>query len=258
MLTLICVIVGCIITIIAAFADYNSKLDDSKEQLELEQKRNAEYKTIIEKSNNILTNSNTLIESQKTVIDTAAEIIKLQNELSEKNNIIQKLQNETFENLTGGKGVPRLRIFAFGSKIFANIINDTKYPIKNVEVTVEKMVHDYLIPSPDGNGGSTSNPDAYSEYLISIGDMQNKKSKRLMDVSFIKEYFDYYYIFRVTWQNGYYTGGFHFKKGDDGLPIITDNHITIYSEGLDLNHKMSVNDKFARVIPYHPNDDKLY
>lgn len=226
MLTLICVSVISVVTIIAALIDYRNKLDDKQEQLNTERKRADEYKNIIEKSNSILVKTNTILE---------------------KNIELQKIQTETLQNVTGN-GIPKLYIVVTGVNIHINIINDEDYPVKNVEVKLERVTYDYFVPDKDGNGSRSENPNAFVEKEIKFGDLQNKKTKSLYEERFPFEYKDFLYIYRVTWQNGNYTGGFHYKNKEQAE--ITDQNITMYSDNLDLKDAVWINGEYSKVVKY--------
>ena len=226
MLTLICVSVISIITIIAAFIDYRNKLNDKQEQLNTERKRADQYKNIIEKSNSILVKTNTILE---------------------KNIELQKIQTETLQNVIGN-GIPKLYIVVTGVNIHINIINDEDYPVKNVEVKLERVTYDYFVPDKDGNGSRSENPNAFVEKEIKFGDLQNKKTKSLYEERFPFEYKDFLYIYRVTWQNGNYTGGFHYKNKEKAE--ITDQNITMYSDNMDLKDAVWINGEYSKAVKY--------
>jgi cell division protein FtsL len=103
MITFICICIGAIITIIAAFVDYRNKLAEERQNLIKERQRSDEYKNIVNKSNNI-------IESQRSVINATEKITQLQTELDLKNKKIQELQNQTLDNITGGESYSMLLI----------------------------------------------------------------------------------------------------------------------------------------------------
>lgn len=239
MLLLICVIIGSIITITAAIIDYRIKLSEKDEELQIEKKRTGEFEKIIEKSNSILEKNNSILQTQHEVIESSSKIISLQDELNQKNIKIQKLQGETLQNLTGGDGVPKLKIVSNGVTINVNVENDQNYPIRNVEIVIERAVFDGFVDSPDGNGRIGTDVNNL-DTTIKVDDIQNKTTKTIYSDRYKKEFKEFYYVFRVKWQNGFYIAGFH-NDSAKGKSSIYDIAITNYSDNLDLADAFSVN-----------------
>lgn len=231
MITLVCVCIGAIITMIAAVVDYRNKLKEEKESLDNERKKSREYINIINKSNKI-------IESQRSVIDTTNKIIDLQNELNEKNQIIYDLQNKTFDNITGGKNVPSLYIIASDTEIACKVKNEGNLPIRNVSVTFNRVINDYM----DNNGGSSTHPNVLKQYSKDFDDLQITGNKLFFEEKFEKKFDNIICYYEVKWENGYYIGGFKIKDG-----IITEQSITIFSDGFDLKKSVWINGKYSDV-----------
>lgn len=243
MLPFIFILLGSFIAVIAAFYDYKNKLEEKEESLRTEKKRNLEYENIIGKNNEV-------ILGQRAVIDNSTKIIELQNQLAEKNNQIHELQDVTLKTISGGNGIPKLRISLSGVSIHINIINENKFPVRNVSIQLEKVVFDYYVEN--GPESRIAIDDrAAKDITFKVGDLQIDSKEELHSERFEKEYFDYMYIYRVTWQNGNYTGGFKYKN-KDGKVEITDSNVTIYSSGLNLEEAVRVNGEYSKVIPYHP------
>lgn len=247
LIMLICV---SVIPITYTIYDFIKKENASKLQIKEEKERSLKLEKLLEKSNRILNETDRLILAQTEVLKRSETIINV--------------QNETLNNLTGGSGVPKLRVYIRkGGGINAYLDNDTKYPIRNVELYYDCFIDDYDIS--DGNGGSISRPlkglERFNK-LEKVGDLQKKSSKEVFDSFSQEDIKKFLYIFTVKWENGSYVCGFKYDATNKKNPILEAN-VTIYTKGLNLKDVFKVNDVVGKVIEqknikwndysHHPN-----
>jgi hypothetical protein len=258
MVPFLCIIAGSLITIVAGFVDYRNKLQEKQEQLDSEIKRSQEIQTLLSKSQDIIAKSNTIIGSQQTVIDTSKKIIGLQNELNVKNNQIQKLQNTTYDNITGGSNIPHAQFMVvsrFGlSGWVAN--KNKELPVRNVSMEVNASIMDFF--KDTGKGYSKSNnPNAIKHYKFQIGDLSKNSQQDVFGEGDKSIYNEVMYGYSVRWLNGFYTGSIVVKLNNAGDYEVTQNQIDSYSEGLDLKGVVLVNGKNeTTIIPLNKNQGK--
>lgn len=241
MISFICILIGSLITIIAAFFEYKNKLEEKEESLKIEQKRNAEYESIIRKNNDI-------IIGQTVAINASSKIIELQNELNQKNNQLQKLQNITLNAISGGKSVPKILIIVTSFGMRFNIINDSNLPVRNVTIGVKRRVYDYYLDRNTLGPQIPNSKDAIKNVEFSVGDLQINSNREIYNEEFIKQYYDFLYTYKVKWENGYYISEFNFKVVNNKY-IIENQNISVYSEGLNLKKASSVNGIYSIVVP---------
>jgi len=252
MIPFVCIILGSIITVVAAFFDYRQKLEDQKEQLDNEIKRNQEYQNLLGKSNALMEKSNNIITTQQTVIDTSKKIIDLQNQLNLKNEEIQKLQENTLNNITGGKNIPILYIKATGSEFLLKIINDSDLPLRGVSVEYVKIIHDLFTPS--GNRTSSGPPNATQDQKKVIGDMAIRSSDIVTNESLGDGYKHITYIYVVKWLLGSYKGQFEIL--DDKKTVqVKNSYVIAYKPQIDISESIMINGEYpdfshAVYLPY--------
>ncbi|NCD71145.1 hypothetical protein [Mucilaginibacter agri] len=243
MIPFLFIVFGSLITVCAAYYDYQQKLNDKQDELNKERKRNEEYRSIISKSNDIISNNNHIIATQDTVIETTTKIIDLQNELDRKNSMIQLLQNNTLENVTGGKSVPFILFVVFDKAISMEWGNPTNLPIRNVEINISRNLDkgdsDYERDSAQ-NINVPLDVKAVSKYF-SYGpkDLPLQFSEQLLSETFDANY-TINLSFTVRWLNGFYSGLLRCAFDKDDKFFIYDSTIYEYTDGFDYRHAVFI------------------
>lgn len=243
MLSFIIIALGGFLTITGAYVQYSNKIQEQRRALENERQRSNDSRELIERTNKILL-------SQKEVIDQTIVIADLQNKLDDRNREIAKLQTLTIEQLTGGKEVPKLWFLQIaGSSVFVRLYNNSKLPIKNVSVKINRRINDYAetVPVP-----RNLFPDEEKEYKYKIGDLGISYDELLYTERYKNDYNDIFYDFFVQWQNGFYEGFFLIKKIKNEYQVSL-NCIQSYEKGFDLSKAVIINSVFSSVNP-EPND----
>jgi hypothetical protein len=252
MIPLLCIITGSLITVIAAFCDYKQKLTDKQEQLirERKRKRSDEYSKIIEKSNDILQKNNVIITKQETVIGSSKKIIDLQNELSKKNDLVQELQNNTLNNITGGNNIPRLWIQLVGGKyIHAEVVNYGEFPLRNVTVQLSQLFLDDIHMPNAEDFSDISDESAKSDSSFKIGDIPLNSNSVFISSQYTTQKNRVHYYYEVRWLNGSYSGEAISVVDSAGKVTFKRNNIYQYSKGLNLERVVQFNQSPAVVLP---------
>lgn len=253
MLILIFLIITNILTISTAIIDFKDKQEESENNLENERKRSKQAQeqlkksnSIIEKSNSIIEENKKIMESQQKVFTNTMTVIELQNELNKKNEEIHELQKNVLNNVTGGKSVPQLRIILAGGRgIIAHVINKNNLPVRNVSITLIRFIYDTAEQIDEYTHKMDSN--SVKEYNFKIGDLPVDFKTQILEESYTKPFKNFYYRYRVNWQNGYYEGHFSVDDGDKIPYQISNSKIVQYSEGFDLKKAVIVGLNFAEV-----------
>jgi hypothetical protein len=232
MTSFIFILIGSLITIIAAFYEYKNKLVEKEEQIKTEVKRNEEYQNII--------------FSQRVVMDTSNRIIELQNELNEKNIKIQKLQDATLNYISGATKIPKLKITVDGLFIIMSMQNDDNLVIKNVSVNLERIIYDYYdLEGPAS--GYPNNQGAIKQFKLPPEDLEANKGGEIYKEKFNEELKNFSYKYNVKWENGSYSGEFHYKKTKESFDV--ESQITSpFINEFNLSHAVLINNVPSSVI----------
>lgn len=220
------VVIGSLVTIIAAFVEYRNKIKEAEENAQ-------QYAALLKQTNEILKKNQAIIASQGTVIETTQKIISLEEELKEKNAEIARIQANTLDQVTGGSNIPHLKLIPMGNSIAGSIKNlSDQLPVRNITFYLNEMFMDEFVDN--GNGTRTSNsPNAQKEQTLIIGDLGVKSNSPLIENKYPKIYKEIMYWYTVRWLNGFYTGVFT-ATVDNGVVKLIDNRLLNYSKGLDL------------------------
>jgi cell division protein FtsL len=228
MITFIFIIAGSLITVVAAFFEYKNNIAEKQQELKIERKRTTEYETII--------------NEQRTVIDTTQKIIELQNELNKKNDEIQKLQNITINNITGGKNIPKL-IIAIGGGHFINvrILNDSEFPVRNVNITFSRVIEDMFV------GSQSSNPESIKNFSYNLGDISIGGHTLFINDYYINVFDKLSYWYEVRWQNGIYYCSITVANGKKLNEFEIESEVIEVTKGFDLKNAVMVNGTHSRI-----------
>lgn len=237
---IICTVIAGTFALTVAILQIIKQINDAKANTIVAQKNEAKQKEISDLQFKLLNHSDDIIKTQQTVLE-------LQKEINEKNKKIQELQNETLNNVTGGKSVPTLKFRVRGPiGISIAISNLTGFPIRNISIQFDRIVQDYFTYDSSGTGHS-DNPYAYKSIDLDIGDLPIDFTKTIYDEVYPERIDNFEYLYRVRWLNGYYSGKFMVVKAKNRDFKITDNVVQYYSKGSDCNKAVYINGELSPI-----------
>ncbi len=235
MIPFIFIVIGSLITVSAAYFDYTQKISDKEEELQRERKKNNEYQLIIKKTTDIIDSNKHIIQTQKKVIDQTQKIANLQTELNHKNSRISELQNETLSNLTGGKSFPKLEFNVSDAEADCFIINDTSFPIRNLNIEIQQLIEGHSFPN--GNNAYTFNYD--------LKDIPSHNRQLFFYNKYEYIYPKVIYFLKITWLTGYYNGYIEATSNPlNGKTVVNAN--ANYSKKFKFKNLMKVNEIYAK------------
>lgn len=152
-----------------------------------------------------------------------------------KNSRISELQNETLSNLTGGKSFPKLELNVRKDAIDCFVINDTNFPIRNLNIEIRQLVEGHIFP--DGHNSYRF------DYDLKDIPRHNRQLFFVNNYEFI--YSKVIYFLKITWLTGYYDGYIEATSDPlNGKTVVKAN--ANYSKKFKFKNLMKVNEIYAK------------
>lgn len=226
----------CVLTIISTAWIYVIVQKDEKftdeEKSKVEKHADSVNNAIIKKQDTIKIFADSLDNMQKTIIALESSQLDTAKSILNKQNLIIESQSEQFKNLVGNGSLPQVIGFSKNNLINFALINNSNYPIMNIELSIVGPLN-FSLPQLDSLSKITitdenKNPFKNLNKDYNIGSLKKHAGYITNDVSQpIKNSGSY--ICGVSWLYGSYTARISYIKIRNSFMI--DSTVYLYNNG---------------------------